>query len=149
MVKDKEDRANPPAPTRLAPPVRAPTGETMALRPTNLLSGAPWSRPLLQALPRPPPRVPAALGTPLAPPRWTQVQDGRCSLSPPETARSPDTSTPSGESRVQQQATRRYADLTWVVGVWIVILSVVQWMASRDKLSRSLAHTDSHRASHE
>lgn len=99
-VKDREDRVNPPAPTLLAPPVRAPTGETMLLHPTNPLSGAPWIHPLLLGLTRPPPRVLAALETLQAHLRWIPVWDGRCSPSLHEIAQSPDTSTPSGESRV-------------------------------------------------
>lgn len=103
-VKDREGRANPPVPTLLAPLVRAPTGETMPLHPTNLPSGAPWSPPLLPAPLRRPPHAPAALGTPRAPPSWTLVRDGRCCPSPPETARSLDTSPPSGEPGEQKQA---------------------------------------------
>lgn len=101
-VKDREGRANPPAPTRLAPPVRAPTGEMMPLHPTSPPSGAPWSRPPLPALPRPPPRDPAARGTPRAPPSWIPARDGRCFQSRRETARSLGTSTTSGESRLSQ-----------------------------------------------
>lgn len=76
----------------------------MPLHHTNPLSGAPWSRPPLLVLPRPPPRVLAARETPRGPPSWILVLDGRCFQSHHETARSPDTLTTSGESRVPKRA---------------------------------------------
>lgn len=54
VARDKEATASPRVRTRLAPPVRAHSGETMALHLTSPLTDAPWSPPLLPVLLVPP-----------------------------------------------------------------------------------------------
>lgn len=146
-VKDREGRANPPAPTLLAPPVRVPTGETMPLHPTNPLSGAPWSRPPLLAPRRPLPRVPGARETPRALTSWILVQDARCFQSHHETARSPDTSTTSGESRVLKRAVRWNVNPTWFADVRICD-SLCCAMYGKQRQALTLSCSQWHCASH-
>lgn len=94
VAKVREARASPRVPTPPAPLAQVPTGETMASHRTSLMTGAPWSPPLLRA---PPPRGPAALRTPLSPPSMTPAQHALYSHGHHETAQNPATLILSGE----------------------------------------------------
>lgn len=94
--KVREARASPRVPTPPDPPAQVPTGEMMLLHHTNLLTGAPWSPPLLH-VPLHPPRGLVALGTLPDLPRWTLVQHVLYSQSHPETAPNPASLILSGE----------------------------------------------------
>lgn len=96
MGKVREARASPRVPTPPDPPAQVPTGEMMLLHHTNLLTGAPWSPPLLCVPPHPPHGL-VALGTLPDLLRWTLVQHVLCSQSHPETALNPASLILSGE----------------------------------------------------
>lgn len=97
-LKVKGPRASPPVLTPPAPPAQALTGEMRALHPTNLLTGAPWSHPLLHVpLSLPPLHGQADLRTLLPMQTLTVVRHVLCSQGRRETAQSPVTLILSGE----------------------------------------------------
>lgn len=112
VARDREATASPRVRTRLAPPVRVHSGETMASHLTSPLTDAPWSPPLLPAL-LVPPHARDDPETHPAPLSLTPGHTATCFRSRRVTARNLATLIRSGEA--ERLWTRADTDMHWQV----------------------------------